>query len=284
MQGTQHPTESTHHRAAWGLAALTLVLMMWGAATRAARAGLACPDWPLCHGQVIPPWDAAGMPANAHSVGQVWMEFVHRVLALGVVGGVAALWRPLGASGKTSTRLQLVLLLGVQVMLGAVTVWMGNAPWTVVLHLGLALAFLGTTVTLLNIPALGFWPGGILAPLVAAQMLVGAKVSASLFGLACADFPLCQGQVLPAHMNTAVAWQLVHRALGLGVLLVALVLAARHPKGGAPGVAVLVLVQVVLGALNVWWGTPVWLSALHLGVAALIFAVSVQAWGRAWIP
>ena len=51
-------------------AGLFFILLIWGNLVAGMHAGMACPDWPLCQGAVIP-------PARL----DVWMEFLHRVLA-----------------------------------------------------------------------------------------------------------------------------------------------------------------------------------------------------------
>src|SRR3989304_615156 len=48
---------------------LLFLLLVWGNIVAGLKVGLACPDWPLCHGKVLPPfrWD-------------IYMEFMHRVI------------------------------------------------------------------------------------------------------------------------------------------------------------------------------------------------------------
>src|SRR3990170_6988192 len=52
----------------------TYSLIVLGGTVRATDSGTACPDWPLCHGRVIPPAET-----------KVLIEFSHRLLA-SVVG------------------------------------------------------------------------------------------------------------------------------------------------------------------------------------------------------
>ena len=52
------------------LVAATAFLIVFGASVRVHGAGLACPDWPLCFGEVVPAIDF-----------QVGLEFGHRVIA-----------------------------------------------------------------------------------------------------------------------------------------------------------------------------------------------------------
>ena len=57
-------------RLLWKIALATWLLMAVGSATRVMNAGLACPDWPLCYGQLIP-----SQQMNL----QVFLEWFHRL-------------------------------------------------------------------------------------------------------------------------------------------------------------------------------------------------------------
>lgn len=271
--------------------ALTWALMVLGALTRASLAGLACPDWPLCHGYLVPPLEAAAYPLDpSYLVHKVYLEFTHRVLAgLVSVGAVAvglAAWR----AGARRRALALGALLALQVAMGAATVWLKNAPSTVVLHLALALGFLAVLLSLHarlfatprpSAPQARLLQALLLAALVA-QLLVGAKVSSSYYALACPEFPLCEpGSWLPATWTAATAWQMAHRALGTLLLLgaAALVLARRgaaRDRRLALELTTGLAAQVLLGALNVWLRVPPWASAAHLGLAVALFALLVR--------
>ncbi len=54
------------------MAIITFGLMALGSATRVMNAGLSCPDWPLCYGEVIP---------TEQMNLQVFLEWFHRVVA-----------------------------------------------------------------------------------------------------------------------------------------------------------------------------------------------------------
>jgi heme a synthase len=54
----------------WKIAIATLLLMAVGSATRVMNAGLACPDWPLCYGKLVPTQEM-----NL----QVFLEWFHRL-------------------------------------------------------------------------------------------------------------------------------------------------------------------------------------------------------------
>ncbi|HMZ61191.1 MAG TPA: COX15/CtaA family protein, partial [Leptospiraceae bacterium] len=50
------------------LSILIFLNILFGPLVRATNSGLACPDWPLCYGKVIPPAEF-----------RIWMEVGHRI-------------------------------------------------------------------------------------------------------------------------------------------------------------------------------------------------------------
>jgi len=118
-----------------GLLFEVFFLIALGGSVRLMNAGLACPDWPLCFGDVIPDYHP-----------QVYLEFIHRVLA-GVVALITAglifvLWRnaKVPKSLKVMGAWVLLLLLS-QVIMGGLTVLLQLHSKVVAAHLGLAQTF-----------------------------------------------------------------------------------------------------------------------------------------------
>ncbi|NPA41653.1 MAG: heme A synthase [Aquificae bacterium] len=71
---------------------VTYILMVFGGIVTSTGSGLGCPDWPLCHGQLLPfqlkeeiPTPPAPMVVETHL--QPWIEQTHRIL-----GGLAGLF------------------------------------------------------------------------------------------------------------------------------------------------------------------------------------------------
>src|SRR5690606_9180981 len=114
---------------------MTFILISLGGAVRAMNAGLACPDWPLCFGKVIPDFQV-----------QVYYEFIHRVLA-GLVAlftfGLTIYLHKIKANKKILKTVWFGIgILLVQIIFGGLTVLKLLHFSVVTAHLGFGMAFL----------------------------------------------------------------------------------------------------------------------------------------------
>ncbi len=132
-------------RSIWKIAFATLLLMAVGSATRVMNAGLACPDWPLCYGQLVPT-----QQMNL----QVFLEWFHRLdaalIGLSTLCLVSSAWwlrRQLPGWLPWATTFAMSLIL-VQGALGAFTVTELLRFDIVTAHLGTALLFFITLLTI----------------------------------------------------------------------------------------------------------------------------------------
>jgi cytochrome c oxidase assembly protein subunit 15 len=281
---------ATARRLSWACAALvtvTLCLIVLGALVRAHGAGLACPDWPLCFGRVVPEMDL-----------KVAFEWSHRVLA----GSVSLAFATLAVVLLRDVSLRRIalpyvlvggILLAAQVLLGALTVWRLLASWTVTSHLVVGNSFCACLFLLAlrlrdraagDPPRAALGPGirgwvGAAALLLFFQIVIGGLVSSSFAGMACPEFPTCNGGVWFPSWTGAVGLHVHHRVNG-AMLLAALGIVAwriRRTAGVAPlawGALALATAQAGIGVANVLTGIPVEVTGLHsLGAALLILAM-----------
>ena len=129
----------------WKIAVATLLLMTIGVATRVMNAGLACPDWPLCYGKVIPTQEM-----NL----QVFLEWFHRLdaslIGLSTIVLVILSWwhktkLPSWLPWGCTFALGLIIFQGI---LGALTVTQLLRFDIVTAHLATALLFFGTLIVI----------------------------------------------------------------------------------------------------------------------------------------
>lgn len=83
---------------------LALIVVILGAYTRLSNAGLGCPDWPGCYGQIIVPDMADGTKIEGYDrpleTAKGWIEMIHRYAASALGLTILILWF-LTLKGKT---------------------------------------------------------------------------------------------------------------------------------------------------------------------------------------
>jgi len=279
------------------LAAIAQVAL--GGVVRVTGSGDACPDWPLCHGQIIPPLDY-----------HIWLEFTHRLAAtavgLLVVASLVLAWRHLRTTRPAivATSASTVLVVAASI-LGGITVLSELAWWTRLIHLGLAeLTVAGLAVAWLagspdassdspqNLELrvsrndrMIAWAGlsGLLISILYGSYMVGMN-----YGAACPSWPLCIGGSLPGGMPFVV--NMGHRYM---VALVAVLVfracfvawrqgeARTRLRELAALTAGFLVIEIGVGALTAWMGSTPLVASLHLVFAtmswvSMVLMVAVQ--------
>lgn len=140
------------------------LVIMAGSVVRASGAGMGCPDWPMCFGQLIPPTDEAQLPANYHEIYaergyentqfnpvKTWTEYGNRLL--GMTLGIFALLTAIFSSSYYKTdktvfflSLGTLFLIGFQAWLGSVVVASNLHPFKITIHMVMALILVGLLI------------------------------------------------------------------------------------------------------------------------------------------
>ena len=268
-----------------------------GGVVRITDSGLGCPDWPLCHGELIP-------PAEFHTL----IEYSHRLSAtlLGMLVLAAAVlaWKSHRNDRRltVSTTAGLALVL-VAAVLGGITVLTELEAWAVLVHLTVAELLIACIIVAIAT----VWAGdrvvdaagadrfdALVAAAVVGTFLIvisGSYMVGKGYGSSCGTWPLCRGSVLPTEGPFLIhmAHRLVAAAAGaviLAVFAVAWTRPAMRPyvRKTSLAAAALLALQTGLGAVTVWSSFPLWLRAVHLSGATLVWAAVVAVAAVHYVP
>jgi heme A synthase len=287
--------------------AATFCLVVIGGVVRVSESGLGCgpagsgtEGWPLCGGRVLPFLDLNAV-----------VEFTHRAAATVVAALIVVMvWRAVRRLREhrwiVRGSVAALLLVVAQAGLGGLTVEHNLEEALVAAHLGLAMMLLGMLIAIRRAAGAGgpvpAAAGGALRPLAfAAAALVFATIVAGGYmagtervgadavpeeggaHLACGtEFPTCLGEAFPFGKGPMVDVHLTHRALmylaAIAVLAMVAVARRRGVRSPAfPLAAGILLLQILLGALNVWLGEHAALVVAHLTVGTLLWVTVAYA-------
>lgn len=255
------------------MALLTFFLMALGSTTRVMNAGLSCPDWPLCYGELV--------PAQQMNL-QVFLEWFHRLVASSIgflmiaLTGFTYWWRKQIPRWVPSAAALCLLLVITQGVLGGLTVTQLLRFDIVTAHLATGLLFFScllaigsTLVTYQGTGVVGRlpWVGMVAVGCVYGQSIIGGVVASRWAAHQClGGSRLCS--VMYSHFAGVVP-------AVLAVLL--LVVVAMRTAALHPWLRILSQVMTLLLCFQLFLGVST--LRLHLQVEAL--TVAHQAIGAA---
>jgi cytochrome c oxidase assembly protein subunit 15 len=292
--------------AAWVTIIAVYILIVVGSSVRATGAGMGCPDWPTCFGQVIPPTSEAQLPPNYQEIYRdrgyaelrfnavkTWTEFFNRLT--GVTIGFLAMWTlwagwRIRQTHKTSFYFALTafLLIGFNGWLGKVVVSSNLHPVIITTHmvasllvvasLILALVKAQTPLQLVNqrslVRRLQAWLLiGLTLTLI--QIGLGVQVREQIDVIALGtdyhDRALWVAQVgQPVFIHVLFALVIVVYNWWLAKQLVQSQLSQTVVRLGR-GLMLLVLTELSVGVLLGAANFPAFLQPVHLVLAGLVF-------------
>ena len=263
-----------------------------GGIVRVTGSGLGCPDWPLCHGQLIPPFDFATL-----------IEYSHRLSAsllglLVLAAAVVVLLRYRRNKWGMNAILTALALVIVAAALGGATVLTELAWWLRLLHLAIAEGVvaalviavvvswrIGASVSREASPDESAGIGKLMTAALAGVFLLilsGSYIVGAGYGSSCGTWPLCNGSLFPE--GRPYIEHMAHRyfAALVGVLVIAAAFSAWQKRLRMPGVgwsglllAIVFAAQILVGALTVWMGFTPEIKAIHLSMATLVWIALV---------
>ena len=281
----------TVQRLAISTLVLSFALILLGGFVHSTGSSLACPDWPLCYGQIMP-----------EMTGGVAIEHSHRLLGatvglLTILTCVMAYRRRKHDPVVFRLSVIAVALVIFQGTLGGLTVIYLLPTALSTAHLATAMLFLSTILWIAlrshrgpskHSESIGSWKPDRLILLTALiiymQIVLGALVRHTGAAIVCPDIPFCLGHPWPLDLHPTTRLHMLHRYVAIGVAGLVLFAGGRIRKqhyNDRPirslamlGIG-LVCLQFGLGIASVLTDLSLVAVTAHLGMGALLLLTFV---------
>ena len=278
----------------------TYFLIFVGGLVRVSGAGLGCPDGPKCFGRWIPPLHVSQIPADFNvatfNLTLAWIEYINRLI--GMIAGILIVITAALAI-KNFRRIKKILipsilaavLVAVQGWYGSVVVSSQLQSITVSVHLLLALLIVSL---LIYVTQNSYYIGSVtikspstktkyIKPLVLGlwgltlvQIILGTQVRTQIENLL-EIFPLLLGEELLLRIESI---HFIHAIFGIVLVFVTVLIAFRLLRMDSDIIkinswilVILMVIQILFGALLALKGLPQLLQVFHLWIASLIIGI-----------
>ena len=257
---------------------------------RTSASGLGCPDWPLCHGELVPSFDFHTLIEYSHRMTGTILGLLVIVL---IILTLVFHRRNQILLGLSFAALALVTIAG---LLGGITVLTELVWWIRLVHLSVAQLLIATLALIIwnsmdltesNLVSESShfrwkWKAVASIMIVFVLILSGSYMVGVGASTSCASWPLCRGSLVPEGFVYSV--NMGHRYVAaIATIFLAYVAVSFMRQGKASSLlrktshcAIGFMgFQFLFGAFIVWSGFSAHMRAAHLSIATLVWLGTV---------
>jgi cytochrome c oxidase assembly protein subunit 15 len=291
---------------------LTLITISFGSYTRLKHAGLGCPDWPGCYGNLTVPNSKyelnvakLNFPNISIDINKAKIEMFHRyiasVLSIFILAILVFSFYFYKLKHPIFIPCCTLIAVMIQALFGMWTVTLKLLPIIVTLHLIGGLTILSLLfILLLQLRDIIFTNKNrtnnkkinilfnFTAIILFLQIFLGGWVSTNYAGLGCLNFPYCNEFLMPNTLGIEGCFNFLsfnnynkemihflHRSMGM-ICAVLISIISFYKKQYF--LFIILLIQITLGILNVVYLLPVYLAVLHNFFASVLLLTFIKAY------
>ena len=277
----------------------TYILIFIGGLVRVSGAGLGCPDWPKCFGSWIPPLNVSQLPAGfdpaTFNFALAWIEYVNRLM--GVLVGLLIVLTAIYAikyfrqnKSILYSSIAAAILVAIQGWYGSIVVKTELNPNTITIHFLLAIIIVSLLIYVWQRSYLLIYPDSepkstypsntknllkVLWVATIVQFIFGTQIRGKI-EILIDKFPLLYGNDLIEKLG---AINYMHIALGFITVVITFMVIIPMLKKSVQASAlvqqssillvVLIVAQILVGAMVEIFDIPAVMQVIHMWIAAI---------------